>query len=111
MVVIGHSMGGCITRTLITDPGNRLWLNGFGKPPEQTEMPEESKRILKEALIFKPRRQIGRVIFLSAPHLGSDLAKNWVGRIGSMLVRTPCRMLTIGRTIREAAKPDPRRCI
>jgi pimeloyl-ACP methyl ester carboxylesterase len=107
MVVIGHSMGGCITRTLITDPGTKLWLEAFGKPPEETEMPEESKRLLKEALIFKPRREIGRVIFLSAPHRGSDLAKNWVGRIGSMLVRTPIKMLTIGKTISEALTPDP----
>jgi hypothetical protein len=70
-------------------------------------MPQDSKRLLKEALVFKPRSEIGRVIFLSAPHRGSDLAKNWVGRIGSMLVRTPIRMLTIGKTIREAMTPDP----
>lgn len=107
MVVIGHSMGGCITRTLITDPGLKLWMEAFGKPPEQVEMPEESKRILKEALIFKHRSEIGRVIFLSAPHRGSELAKNWVGRIGSMLVRTPLRMLTLGKEIREAMTPDP----
>jgi pimeloyl-ACP methyl ester carboxylesterase len=107
MVVIGHSMGGCITRTLISDPGTKLWVEAFGKSPEQTEMPEESKRLLKEALIFKPRSEIGRVIFLSAPHRGSDLAKNWIGRFGSMLVRTPIKMLTIGKTIREAATPDP----
>ena len=43
MVVVGHSMGGCITRTLITDTGNKLWIEAFGKPPEQTEMPAESK--------------------------------------------------------------------
>ena len=107
MVVIGHSMGGCITRTLITNPGTRLWVEAFGTPPEKTELPAESKRLLKEALIFKPRPEIGRVIFLSAPHRGSDLAKNWIGRIGSMLVRTPMKMLTIGRTISEALTPDP----
>ena len=107
MVVIGHSMGGCITRTLITDPGMKLWMTAFGKPPEQTVMPEESKRLLKEALIFKHRPEIGRVIFMSAPHRGSELAKNWLGRIGSMLVRTPVKMLTIGKTLREAVTPDP----
>lgn len=107
MVVIGHSMGGCISRTLITDVGTKLWMEAFGKPPEQVEMPEESKRLLKEAIIFKPRPEIGRVIFMSAPHRGSDLAKNWIGRIGSMLVRTPIKMLTIGKTIREAMTPDP----
>jgi pimeloyl-ACP methyl ester carboxylesterase len=107
MVVIGHSMGGCITRTLITDPGTKLWIEAFGKPPEQTEMPEESKRILEEALIFKHRPEIGRVIFMSAPHRGSELAKNWAGRIGSMLVRTPSRMLHIGNTLRSALTADP----
>jgi alpha-beta hydrolase superfamily lysophospholipase len=25
MVVIGHSMGGCISRLLMTDTGNKLW--------------------------------------------------------------------------------------
>lgn len=107
MVVVAHSMGGCISRTLITDAGLKLWLEGFGKPPEQTEMPEKSKRLLEEALIFKHRPEIGRVIFMSTPHRGSDLAINWIGRIGSMLVRTPVRLLTIGRTIREAMTADP----
>ena len=30
MVVIGHSMGGCISRTLITDSGTKLWMEAFG---------------------------------------------------------------------------------
>jgi pimeloyl-ACP methyl ester carboxylesterase len=107
MVLVGHSMGGCISRTLITDAGTKLWIEGFGKPPEQTVMPKESKRLLEEALIFKHRPEIGRVIFMSTPHQGSDMATNWLGRFGSMLVKTPGKMLTIGKTIREAAKPDP----
>ncbi len=107
MVLVGHSMGGCISRTLITDPGMNLWLAAFGKPPEQTEMPEESKRLLKEGLIFKSRREVGRVIFMSTPHRGSDMASNWLGRIGSMLVRTPMKLLTIGNTVAEAVSPDP----
>jgi pimeloyl-ACP methyl ester carboxylesterase len=107
MVLIGHSMGGCISRTLITDTGNKLWMEGFGKPPEQTEMPAESKHLLEQAIILKHRPEIGRVIFMSTPHRGSDLASNWIGRIGSMLVKTPSKLITIGRTIREAASPDP----
>jgi len=107
MVVIGHSMGGCITRTLITDPGLKLWLEAFGRPPAETEMPAESKRLLEEALIFRHRPEIGRVIFMSTPHRGSDLAREWVGRIGSMLVRTPTRLLSVGQTIRGALTSDP----
>jgi pimeloyl-ACP methyl ester carboxylesterase len=107
MVIVGHSMGGCITRTLITDAGTKLWMEGFGKPPEQTDMPADSKRLLEQALIFRHRPEIGRVIFMSTPHRGSDLAKNWLGRIGSMLVKTPVKLLTLGRTVREALTADP----
>src|SRR5438445_10167691 len=86
MVVVAHSMGGSITRTLITDTGNKLWIEAFGKPPEQTDMPAGSKHLLAGAIILKHRPEIGRVIFMSAPHRCSDLASNWIGRIGWMLV-------------------------
>src|SRR6266480_1130495 len=107
MVLVGHSMGGCISRTLITDTGNKLWIEAFGKPPEQTEMPAESKRLLEEAIILKHRPEIGRVIFMSTPHRGSDLAVNWIGRIGSMLVKTPTKLLSVGQAVRQHLKPDP----
>jgi pimeloyl-ACP methyl ester carboxylesterase len=107
MVVIGHSMGGCISRTLITDTGDKLWMTAFGKVPAQTELPAETKKLLEEAIIFKHRPEIGRVIFMSTPHRGSDLATNLVGRIGSMLVRTPSTMISIGQSIRTRLTADP----
>ena len=107
MVVVAHSMGGCITRTLLTDAGTTLWLEGFGRPPAQTAMNPQSKRLLEEVLIFDHRRDIGRVVFMSTPHRGANLASNWIGRIGSMLVRTPSKLLTVGRTALENVTADP----
>src|SRR5213075_640282 len=107
IVVVGHSMGGCISRTLITDTGTKLWTEAFGHTPAETQMPADSKRLLEEAIILKHRPEIGRVIFMSTPHRGSDLASNWIGRIGSMLVKTPTKLMTIGQTIRENMSPDP----
>ena len=96
MVVIGHSMGGCISRLLITDTGDKIWMGTFGKPPEQVSMSEESRKLLTEALIFPHRREVGRVIFVSAPLRGSDLATNWMGRLGSSLVKSPVTLLRAG---------------
>jgi pimeloyl-ACP methyl ester carboxylesterase/predicted GNAT family acetyltransferase len=107
MVVVGHSMGGCITRTLITDTGTKLWIGAFGHPPAETEMPADTKRLLEEAIIFKHRREIGRVVFMSAPHRGSDLASNWIGRIGSMLVKAPTTLLKVNQTLHESLTADP----
>src|SRR5436190_11596238 len=107
MVVVGHSMGGCISRTLITDTGTTLWLEAFGHSPAQTPMDAKSKHLLDDVLIFEHRRDIGRVVFMSTPHRGSDLASNWIGRIGAMIVKTPSKLITIGQTVREALTADP----
>jgi pimeloyl-ACP methyl ester carboxylesterase/predicted GNAT family acetyltransferase len=107
MVVIGHSMGGCITRTLITDTGTKLWTEAFGHSPAETQMPADTKRLLEQAIIFKHRGEIGRVIFMSAPHRGSDLASNWIGRIGSMLVKAPTTLLKVNQTLRASLTADP----
>jgi hypothetical protein len=49
MVVIGHSMGGCISRLLITDTGDKLWMKLFKKPPEQVPLSPESRKLFTEA--------------------------------------------------------------
>jgi len=99
MVVIGHSMGGCIARLLITDAGDKLWMELFKKPPEQVPLSPESRKLFTDALIFQHRPEIGRVIFISAPLRGSELASNWLGRIGSSLVRSPITLLKAGRDV------------
>ncbi len=96
MVLIGHSMGGCISRLLVTDAGERLWREIFERAPADTPMSASSRRIMTEALIFRNRPEIGRVIFVSAPLRGSDLAVNPLGRIGSMLVRSPRNLIHAG---------------
>ena len=97
MVVIGHSMGGCISRLLITNSGRQVWDEMFSVPPERMDVTPEHKHILTESTIFAARPEIGRVIFISAPHRGSNLASNWFGRIATSLVQMPASLLTIGR--------------
>lgn len=96
MVVIGHSMGGCISRLLITDAGEKLWETIFGQPRAQTPLSGEARRIFTEALVFNRRPEVGRVIFVSAPLRGADMATDWTGRIGSSLVRAPQTLLRAG---------------
>lgn len=107
MVVVGHSMGGCISRTLVTDAGNKLWMQAFGKPPAEVNLPPDSKHLLEDALIFKHRPEIGRVIFMSTPHRGSELATNWIGRLGARLVRAPGKLLSLQPVVQQATATDP----
>lgn len=97
MVVIGHSMGGCISRLLVTDTGDRLWNQLFRLPPEQVKMSPQNRAIYQEALIFKRRPEVERVVFIAAPLRGSDLASDWIGRTVSGLVRGPSTLIHAGQ--------------
>ena len=64
-------------------------------------------RAAQETFVFNHRPDVQRVIFISTPHRGSDLASNWIGRIGAALVRTP--RLYIDLRLNQTA-PNRRPC-
>ncbi len=86
MILVGHSMGGLVSRLIVTDPGMDFWFSEFQVPPEDLPLDAESRQILVDSLIFEPNPHVSRVIFFSTPHRGSEFAINWIGRLGSMLV-------------------------
>jgi pimeloyl-ACP methyl ester carboxylesterase len=96
MVVIGHSMGGCVSRLLITDSGRLIWDRMFTVPPERMDVTPVHRHILTESNIFAHRPEIGRVIFISSPLRGADLAGGWLGRLGARLVSLPRDLVTLG---------------
>jgi pimeloyl-ACP methyl ester carboxylesterase len=104
MVVMGHSMGGCISRLLVTDSGQQLWNKLIGLPPEETNFSPSTQEILKKSLIFEARPDVGRVIFISAPLRGADMAKSLPGRVGSMLVQTPRILRTVGQEVLQIVR-------
>ncbi len=89
VVLIGHSMGGMISRLMITDSGDQIWRSYFGENPEQTKFAGMSRSILQGSLIFKHRPEVHRVVFIAAPHRGSDLAMNWIARFAAKLIHPP----------------------
>jgi pimeloyl-ACP methyl ester carboxylesterase len=107
IVLIGHSMGGLVSRLMVTDASLTIWNEFFGKPPEQVPMDPRDKQLLEPALIFNHRPDVGRVIFISTPHRGSMIASNWIGRIGVALVRLPVNMIKLGASAGQYVLPDP----
>jgi hypothetical protein len=87
MVVIGHSMGGCISRLLLTDSGNELWLKIFGRPPDEVPLSPHVREYFRQELFFQHRPEVGRVIFIAAPLKGSNLATGILGKIAAVIIR------------------------
>lgn len=107
IVLIGHSMGGIISRTMVTDAGDTIWREAFGRPVDRTPIGGLSRQLLVDSLVFRNRPEIHRAVFIAAPHRGSELASNWVGRIGSRLVRLPSFMADVKNTLVSVATVDP----
>jgi pimeloyl-ACP methyl ester carboxylesterase len=115
MVLIGHSMGGCISRLLLTDSGNQLWMKIFGRPPDEVPLSPKTREYFRQELFFRHRPEIGRVIFIASPLRGSNMATGWIGRLGSLIIREPTlssnasqEMLRVTSTREEELKPKRR---
>lgn len=89
MVLVGHSMGGLLSRMQVIDPGDKLWNCVFSRPPEKLDVPESLRAKLVHVLKFEPVDDVDRLVFIATPHRGSDIAgKNIVRRLSS-LIRLP----------------------
>ena len=107
IVLIGHSMGGMICRLMITDAGDKIWRDFFATPPAETPLANDTRKLLEQALVFNHRPDVQRVIFISTPHRGSELASNWIGRIGAGLVRTPRLFTSVYASTKPLLIADP----
>jgi pimeloyl-ACP methyl ester carboxylesterase len=107
VVLIGHSMGGMICRLMVTDAGDKIWREFFGTPPAKTPMASDTRKLLESALVFNHRPDVQRAIFISTPHRGSDLARNWIGRFGASLVKTPEMFTSVYASTKPLLIADP----
>lgn len=89
IVVVGHSMGGLMTHTLVSSSGDRLWKSLFVVPPEQLHGNRETIRLLQRSMFFRRNPRVVRAVFISTPHRGCAMADSWVGDFAKSLIRLP----------------------
>jgi pimeloyl-ACP methyl ester carboxylesterase len=74
VVLVGHSMGGLLSRLQSTDSGMDFWNASFRRPPGQLGLWRTDQKLLEDSLIFDPVPFIGRDVYIATPHRGSKLA-------------------------------------
>lgn len=93
MVFIGHSMGGVLARLLVSDSGEVLWDDLLANYHLKGERLKRVQAKLGPLLHFDAEPNVERAIFIAAPHRGTDIAGNRVGRLIGRLVRLPITLL------------------
>ena len=96
MVVIGHSQGGLLTNLTAVDSGNKLWESISNQPFETFDANPKMKSIIKGAIFFNHLPFVKRVIYISTPHRGSFLSKDWVRNMTRSLVMMPSDLINAG---------------
>jgi hypothetical protein len=107
VILIGHSMGGILSRMQVTNSGRVIWNDVLGSKADRiyAEVPADS--IIKRALIFNANPTVKRVIFVSTPHRGSTLATGGIGALGMRLIRLPFKLAAaIPNSVVAALAPE-----
>jgi pimeloyl-ACP methyl ester carboxylesterase len=99
MVLVGHSMGGLVSRMQTIDSGDRFWQIVSDAPFEQVRGSEEELRQIEELLFFAPNPTISRVVTIGTPHRGSDYANDLARWVGRQLIKLPHSLTDSGLAV------------
>lgn len=90
-LMIGHSMGGLLTRLQVIDSGEDLYASYFKKPVDRLMVTPPSKKLIKDAFFFEANPGIRRAVFVCVPHRGSEIADLNLIRLFTQIVQLPRR--------------------
>jgi hypothetical protein len=93
MVLVGHSMGGLISKLQTVESSEAFWKTVSEHPFAELKADDETVRALATTYFFRPNPSIRRVVTLGTPHRGSDFSNGVTRWLGNKLIKVPRRML------------------
>jgi pimeloyl-ACP methyl ester carboxylesterase len=87
MVIVGHSMGGLLSKMMVANAGDRLWRVISDRPFDELSGEKDDVELFREGLFFGARREIRRAIYIATPHRGSHFDRGAIQHVGARLVR------------------------
>ena len=99
MVLVGHSLGGLVSRMQVISPGRAIWdaqLKGDADRLYKS-LPRDS--LLKRAMLFQANPEISREVYICVPHRGSGLADMSLAAWFGSLVRLPSKITHTAATL------------
>ena len=94
-VVVGHSMGGMLTRMQVITVTRGMWEKALGQTAKSIFREHSSDSLLVRATTFQANPRINRVVFICTPHRGSEMASSGLGRFGTSLIALPLNIASV----------------
>jgi pimeloyl-ACP methyl ester carboxylesterase len=89
MVLVGHSMGGLVSKLQTVNSGDDYWHIVSDKPFQEVKASPELKQKLETAFYFQPNPSIRRLITIGTPHRGSTFANSTTRYLAQKLIKLP----------------------
>lgn len=99
IVLVGHSMGGLVSRMQTIESGDRFWRILSDRPFDQLQASPEERDKLARVLFFRPNPAIRRLITIATPHSGSDFANDYTRWLGRNLITLPQMMVQTSQSV------------
>ncbi|WP_242632055.1 esterase/lipase family protein [Rubripirellula amarantea] len=108
MVLVGHSMGGLVSRMQTIDSGDEFWKIVSDQPVQNADQaiaklkgdPTDRNRLVS-TLFFRPNSSIRRVITIGTPHRGSEFANDYTRWLARKFIKLPSRAISTGNRLAE----------
>jgi pimeloyl-ACP methyl ester carboxylesterase len=102
MVLVGHSMGGLVSRLLTVDSGDAFWNLVSPRPLDDLRISQDSRSELRRVFYFRRQDCVEREIFLATPHHGSKLSPSPPARLAARFIRLPQNLVTAATDLAHA---------
>jgi len=88
-VLVGHSMGGLLSRMQVTTVDRKAW-NVIGEDKASRFFAKVEKGgLVERTSTFQANPHVARVVFICTPHRGSEMAMGNLGELGRRLISLP----------------------
>jgi pimeloyl-ACP methyl ester carboxylesterase len=106
MMLVGHSMGGLVSKIVAVDSGDRLWRAVSDRPFGELTGDGKDIELLRDSFIFRAHPGVRRVVYIATPHRGSRLDQGSVRAIGTRLVVLPAALRSLHHRLVVGNPPD-----
>lgn len=110
MVLVGHSMGGLVSRMQTIDSGDAFWKLVSDKPLGMIKAEPDVRQRLEACFFFQPNPSVRRVVTIGTPHRGSRYSNDTTRWLSAQLIRWPQQLQqsqeALFRENRDLLRPD-----
>jgi pimeloyl-ACP methyl ester carboxylesterase len=93
-VLVGHSMGGLLSRAQVTTLTRGDWETALGASGMRIFATLKPADLVPRATTFNANPRIKRVVFICTPHRGSKMASGGIGELAIKLISLPVDLTT-----------------